>query len=554
MAAQRVQAYLDKHKIGALFENLMAKVIQDMPGNPINYLIRVLQKKESKVTGKPVRSEMTSSVSRSSAWAKNDDVNLNAARPKSSKTDARGLATREVPLRKSVGNIRPKTSASAHKLRASTRPTVHQPQSNVSNLTSVSDIHTTSGNVDITDDLNIISHTSKRLIQKEEAGSTTSFIQRSKRNKKAIVDEKRKQLASLLATTSHTIPSPRTHSDSDNVTDEGVDLIEDTDDLLAEGVSSLSSGSGIRKRQTLSTSIQQNVQVSVCSRCARVIDTGKQEVLDDSSVVTVSSNRHGGYASSAVTLADDERDDFFFAQRSDDSDDFESASQVTPHTSRMPRWPTSRGEDNKSPTIQNKARVIPAANNRKGRHMYRREDSAVNAMLSQSGRSRSANRMKDTHGERSSDEWQVFDSSQVHHPDALPSSLAATTSTNVVSGRSEEESGSDVTPRVREMQMTDDGSDSSALWHSSNHPNLSRFRAHQMSEMLTTNGSDSEPQMRSLQTRSNGTLADDEMALKDNGFRGRRLQSDFSQVEDESDDDLSETPRTYTRPPVGSVL
>ena len=47
--AERVQSYLDSHKIGALFEKLMASVIKDMPNEPIQYLMRVLQKMDEKL-------------------------------------------------------------------------------------------------------------------------------------------------------------------------------------------------------------------------------------------------------------------------------------------------------------------------------------------------------------------------------------------------------------------------------------------------------------------------------------------------------------------------
>ncbi|XP_070533670.1 uncharacterized protein C8orf34 homolog isoform X2 [Ptychodera flava] len=49
MATQhRVQAYLEKHQIGALFEDLMARLIQNTPEEPIPYLIKVLQRKDDK--------------------------------------------------------------------------------------------------------------------------------------------------------------------------------------------------------------------------------------------------------------------------------------------------------------------------------------------------------------------------------------------------------------------------------------------------------------------------------------------------------------------------
>lgn len=52
MAAQQVQAYIERHRIGALFEDLMAKVIKDTPEEPISYLIKVLKKMSSDGTSK----------------------------------------------------------------------------------------------------------------------------------------------------------------------------------------------------------------------------------------------------------------------------------------------------------------------------------------------------------------------------------------------------------------------------------------------------------------------------------------------------------------------
>ncbi|CAH3015313.1 unnamed protein product [Porites evermanni] len=44
MAAKQVQAYLERHHIGALFEDLMAKIIKDTPEEPVPFLIKVLKK------------------------------------------------------------------------------------------------------------------------------------------------------------------------------------------------------------------------------------------------------------------------------------------------------------------------------------------------------------------------------------------------------------------------------------------------------------------------------------------------------------------------------
>ena len=104
--------------------------------------------------------------------------------------------------------------------------------------------------------------------------------------------------------------------------------------------------------------------------------------------------------------------------------------------------------------------------------LLRRGDSIVNTMLSQSGRPRvGSSQSRDVRSMRSSHEWQVFDNSHIHHPDALPSTAAVAVSTPTVSRRSEEEeeeeNGSEETPRLLDQWQTPDGgSDSSALWHS----------------------------------------------------------------------------------------
>ncbi|XP_061182924.1 uncharacterized protein C8orf34 homolog isoform X2 [Saccostrea echinata] len=42
---QKMQQYMDRHRIGPLFENLMNKVLHDQPDDPLVYLIKVLHKK-----------------------------------------------------------------------------------------------------------------------------------------------------------------------------------------------------------------------------------------------------------------------------------------------------------------------------------------------------------------------------------------------------------------------------------------------------------------------------------------------------------------------------
>ncbi|GAB6030153.1 hypothetical protein CHUAL_005832 [Chamberlinius hualienensis] len=45
MGSHRIKVYLEKHNVGPLFEDLMSKLITEMPTEPLPFLIRILQKK-----------------------------------------------------------------------------------------------------------------------------------------------------------------------------------------------------------------------------------------------------------------------------------------------------------------------------------------------------------------------------------------------------------------------------------------------------------------------------------------------------------------------------
>ncbi|XP_078664454.1 uncharacterized protein C8orf34 homolog isoform X14 [Branchiostoma floridae x Branchiostoma belcheri] len=52
MAQLKVQSYLEKHKISALFEEMMSKLIQEQPDEPLPYLSRMLDRKWEKIRPK----------------------------------------------------------------------------------------------------------------------------------------------------------------------------------------------------------------------------------------------------------------------------------------------------------------------------------------------------------------------------------------------------------------------------------------------------------------------------------------------------------------------
>uniref|UniRef100_A0A8C9K3F7 Chromosome 8 open reading frame 34 n=1 Tax=Panthera tigris altaica TaxID=74533 RepID=A0A8C9K3F7_PANTA len=107
----RIQAYLEKNKIGALFEELMTKLITETPDQPIPFLIDHLQSKQGN------RGQLQRTLSGSAAlWAESEIAEhkgtrrdfrsydkpwqLNAKKPKKSKSDL------------AVSNISPPSSES----------------------------------------------------------------------------------------------------------------------------------------------------------------------------------------------------------------------------------------------------------------------------------------------------------------------------------------------------------------------------------------------------------------------------------------------------------
>ncbi|KAI2550233.1 C8orf34 isoform 3 [Pan troglodytes] len=94
----RIQAYLEKNKIGPLFEELMTKLITETPDQPIPFLIDHLQSKQGN------RGQLQRTLSGSAAlWAESEKSEskgtrrdfrsydkpwqLNAKKPKKSKSD-----------------------------------------------------------------------------------------------------------------------------------------------------------------------------------------------------------------------------------------------------------------------------------------------------------------------------------------------------------------------------------------------------------------------------------------------------------------------------------
>ncbi|XP_070248052.1 uncharacterized protein C8orf34 homolog isoform X4 [Myotis yumanensis] len=318
----RIQAYLEKNKIGPLFEELMTKLITETPDQPIPFLIDHLQSKQGN------RGQLQRTLSGSAAlWAESETSEhkgtrrdlrsydkpwqLNAKKPKKSKSDL------------AVSNISPPSPESKSLSRS-----VDHPKWNWRTKPESRDF----------DELNHILQESKKLgkaleklsrsiaisdeLDKETVAFNSSFLRprvigewigreendadplaaemlqppipRSKNEQwesedssssptgslkvepktkglKQQQQQHKKLLAAMLSQDSfesiHSPTPPVTEEDIDNE-DDAMELLEDLDDLRMEGVTTLApSGSKFNQgRATHPAELQAKVTLNICSR------------------------------------------------------------------------------------------------------------------------------------------------------------------------------------------------------------------------------------------------------------------------------------------------
>ncbi|XP_053847858.1 uncharacterized protein C8orf34 homolog isoform X2 [Vidua macroura] len=371
----RIQAYLEKNKIGPLFEELMTKLITETPDQPIPFLIDHLQSKQGN------RGQLQRTLSGSAAlWAESETSEnkgtrrdfrnydkpwqVNAKKPKKSKSDL------------AVSNISPPSPESKSLPRSIEHPKW--------------DWKTKPENHDF-DELNHILQESKKLgkalenlsrsiaisdeLDKDTAGFSTpllrprvigEWIGREEndadplaaemlqppipRNKNEQWDSEdssspggslkmepktkglkhqqqqhKKLLAAMLSQDSFdsaqsTAPSV-TEEDIDNE-DDAMELLEDLDDLRMEGVTSVVS-SGSKFNQTRSAHAaepQAKVTLNICARCARLQGDNLAERPEDVSMVSQTSE---------PAVSDSDAQVPGVETLTEDINEFQSASQVT---------------------------------------------------------------------------------------------------------------------------------------------------------------------------------------------------------------------------------
>ncbi|XP_057646519.1 uncharacterized protein C8orf34 homolog isoform X3 [Chionomys nivalis] len=290
----RIQAYLEKNKIGPLFEELMTKLITETPDQPIPFLIDHLQSKQGN------RGQLQRTLSGSAAlWAESEPSEpkgtrrdfrsydkpwqLNAKKPKKSKSDL------------AVSNISPPSPDSKSCIAISDELDKETVAFN-SSLLRPRVIGEWIGRAE-----NDADPLAAEMLQppvprskndpwesEESSPCPTGSLKMEPKTKglKQQQQQHKKLLAAMLSQDSfesvHS-PTPSVIEDDIDNEDDAMELLEDLDDLRMEGVTTLVlSGSKFNHgRPTHPAEPQAKVTLNICSRCARLQGDNLMERTDD---------------------------------------------------------------------------------------------------------------------------------------------------------------------------------------------------------------------------------------------------------------------------------
>ncbi|XP_064909807.1 uncharacterized protein C8orf34 homolog isoform X7 [Columba livia] len=294
----RIQAYLEKNKIGPLFEELMTKLITETPDQPIPFLIDHLQSKQGN------RGQLQRTLSGSAAlWAESETSEnkgtrrdfrsydkpwqVNAKKPKKSKSDL------------AVSNISPPSPESKSCIAISDELDKESTGFNTPLLRPRVIGEWIGREENDADPLAAemlqppIPRNKNEQWDSEDSSSPGGSLKMEPKTKglKQQQQQHKKLLAAMLSQDSFdsaqsTAPSV-TEEDIDNE-DDAMELLEDLDDLRMEGVTSVMS-SGSKFNQTRSAHMaepQAKVTLNICARCARLQGDNLAERPEDISMVS----------------------------------------------------------------------------------------------------------------------------------------------------------------------------------------------------------------------------------------------------------------------------
>ncbi|XP_048794885.1 uncharacterized protein C8orf34 homolog isoform X4 [Lagopus muta] len=335
----RIQAYLEKNKIGPLFEELMTKLITETPDQPIPFLIDHLQSKQGN------RGQLQRTLSGSAAlWAESEASEnkgtrrdfrsydkpwqVNAKKPKKSKSDL------------AVSNISPPSPESKSCIAISDELDKETTGFNTPLLRPRVIGEWIGREENDADPLAAemlqppIPRNKNEQWDSEDSSSPGGSLKMEPKTKglKQQQQQHKKLLAAMLSQDSfdsaHSTAPSVTEEDIDNE-DDAMELLEDLDDLRMEGVTSLmSSGSKFNQsRSAHPAEPQAKVTLNICARCARLQGDNMAERPEDVSMVSQTSE---------PAMSDSDAQVPGIETLMEDIDELESASQVT--ASSQPVW------------------------------------------------------------------------------------------------------------------------------------------------------------------------------------------------------------------------
>ncbi|XP_032910937.1 uncharacterized protein C8orf34 homolog isoform X5 [Catharus ustulatus] len=335
----RIQAYLEKNKIGPLFEELMTKLITETPDQPIPFLIEHLQSKQGN------RGQLQRTLSGSAAlWAESETSEnkgtrrdfrnydkpwqVNAKKPKKSKSDL------------AVSNISPPSPESKSCIAISDELDKDTAGFNTPLLRPRVIGEWIGREENDADPLAAemlqppIPRNKNEQWDSEDSSSPGGSLKMEPKTKglKHQQQQHKKLLAAMLSQDSFdsaqsTAPSV-TEEDIDNE-DDAMELLEDLDDLRMEGVTSVvSSGSKFNQTRSAHTAEPQaKVTLNICARCARLQGDNLAERPEDVSMVSQTSE---------PAVPDSDAQVPGVEALTEDISEFQSASQVA--TSSQTVW------------------------------------------------------------------------------------------------------------------------------------------------------------------------------------------------------------------------
>lgn len=416
MASQRVQNYLEKHKIGPLFESLMGRLIQDTPDDPVGYIINILQgihKKQRIVTD--LNNHRRSSGSRPPS---------RDSRQRSSQNEVNGMESRSPNLAASWSAGAPQASSRSRDhprpwtsntetienrtwspeqkgrgeephpaWNSDTRVPTHdfdelfqmeqgeekisrnppreryhggkswsdQDKAGHENISQSRNSLKKLPSDDLNSELELGQHQKSKLPSRNAEDVVSAGLSRSRPVKaRRAVEEHRQQLQALLLEDNagkSIEPKRLQHSP-----EEGMEILERMEDLQEEGIATAAKrGAKLKSKQSKG---DENVSVTICARCARIIG-GQGD--DDASSQARSSF-------SPVPFGDitGNGDDFL--------DNYDGASQASEVVSSRQRnaWPTASDSESeitpRKSTVMFKQRVKSPAD-KENKHMFRNSSS-----------------------------------------------------------------------------------------------------------------------------------------------------------------------------------